>query len=146
MSSQTNKLYLAALVLLLITGCSHLSRLNEVDKRRNYAIQQCLSEIDAKEIARLSEQSKAFEAEIDALCKAGARDLAQSRALIYSQQMVADPILQAMQQCGKDISVLLPINVDEPDVSAVGRKDKSKYAACDDQPQPQRWRQFTVWP
>ncbi|MGG7054954.1 hypothetical protein [Nitrosomonas sp. ANs5] len=136
---------LALSALLTAAGCTQPAKLSEAEKQQNLAKQQCLDDIDQTEIERLSVRSAAFDAEIEALCKAGERELAQSRALLYSQQLLADPILRALRQCGKDINALLPIVITEPDET--GQAVSQMPHVCDQQPRPKRrWRQFTVWP
>ncbi|MFO7579416.1 MAG: hypothetical protein R6W74_04290 [Nitrosomonas halophila] len=136
---------LALLASLVIAGCIQPSKLSEAEQQQKLAKQQCLDDIDQSAIERLSARSAAFDAEIEALCKAGERELAQSRAILYSQQLLADSVLQALQQCGKDISTLLPIVIMAPD--EIGQAASQLPHVCDQQPRPKwHWRQFTVWP
>lgn len=133
--------------LLTVAGCTQPAKLSEAEQQQKLAKQQCLDDIDQSAIERLSARSAAFDAEIEALCKAGERELAQSRAILYSQQLLADPVLQALQQCGKDINALLPVVITEPDADETGQAVSQMPHVCDQQPRPKRrWRQFTVWP
>src|SRR5690606_12493942 len=106
-----------------------------------------LDDIEQSAIERPSERSAAVDAEIEALCKTGERELAQSRAILYSTQLLDDPVWQALKQCGKDHNALLPIVITEPDAAETGQAVSQMYNVCDQQPRPKRrWRQFTVWP
>lgn len=133
--------YLMTLALMSVAGCAQFENMTETQ------MQKCLGKIDSSAMERLSEQNKAFEAEIEALCKADNRDQAQSKAISYDQQMLADPVVQAMKKCGEDISGLLANIVDGQDENSVEQMEKRSRNVCDNSPQvQQRSRQFTVWP
>jgi hypothetical protein len=140
-------IYIVTLVLLFLSGCIQFGEPSIQVKQQKLAQQQCLDNIGQAAIERLVERSEAFDAEIEALCKAGERELAQSKAELYSQQLLDDPVTQALQKCGKDLMVLLPSAITKQDAGAIGQIDNHTREICDQQPRPKKhWRQFTVWP
>ena len=70
--------------------------------------QACMQDIDSSELNKLEQQGQQIEAEIKALCAAGKRDQAQSRAIAYSKEMMAMPTMQKMRECSELMRGMLP--------------------------------------
>lgn len=94
-------------------------------------MQQCMAEMDPKVMERLEARGKKFEAEVKALCAAGKRDEAQSKAMAYGREMAASEELKAMKKCGDMASQMMPPSA----ARATGGGDKGRALGniCDEQ-------------
>lgn len=70
-------------------------------------MQACLSQLPPDTMDRLRVRGEEMAADIRALCVAGERDMAASRALQYAQDMAASPDLRTVEQCGQMASQLM---------------------------------------
>lgn len=70
-------------------------------------MQACLSRLAPDTMDRLRVRGEEMVADIRALCVAGERDMAASRALQYAQEMAASPDLRAVEECGSMAAQLM---------------------------------------
>lgn len=85
-------------------------------------MQACMENVDQKEMKRLEQLSRQFEAEVKSLCAKGQRDEAQQKAISYGKKMAKDPAVQTVQKCSnimKDAMPNLPF-IDHEDDSSGG--------------------------
>jgi hypothetical protein len=66
-------------------------------------MQACMAKIGQADILKMQDEGNAREAEVRKLCAAGQRDKAQAKAVAYSKELMAQPSVQQMQQCLKNI-------------------------------------------
>lgn len=71
-------------------------------------MQQCMAGMDPGVMEKLEGRGKKFEAEVKALCAAGKRDEAQSKAIAYGREMAASDEMKAMKKCGDMASQMMP--------------------------------------
>ena len=86
--------------------------MNEADMQRMMqgaqAMQACMQNIDQAAMERLRAESEQLQADIKALCAAGKRDEAQSKAMSFGMKAAKDPAVQAMAECGKQLQGVMP--------------------------------------
>lgn len=111
------RIYLAAIAFLPISSHAQLGNMTEAQMQQmmqqGLKMQECFGQIDASAMERLSERGQSVDAEITALCRAGNRDQAQSKAMAFAREMVSDPAIHAMKKCGEGMVDMLPKIVTE---------------------------------
>ncbi len=91
-------------------------------------MQQCMAKIDQTELETLQQQSQKISVELDALCKKGERNKAQTKALAYSKKMMKNPALMQVKKCGEITKGILPEN---PNPALDDTFDFSDRNVCD---------------
>lgn len=92
----------------------------------------CMANIDQAELAALGEKSEQFEQEIKELCSQGKRDLAQEKAIVFTEEIMKNKALEQMKKCG-EINKKYGIPQDEDSSSMMDSDfDFSKHHVCDD--------------
>lgn len=93
---------------------------------------RCMAKLDRAELAAIEEKSAQFEQEVEELCSQGERGKAQEKAIIYSKELMNNPTLIQMQECG-EINKKYGLPQDEDTASAMDSEfDFSKQHVCDD--------------
>lgn len=132
----TNKarIYLAAFAFMPLSGHAQFGNMTEAQMQQmmqqGLKMQECLSQIDPSAMERLSELGQSLETEITALCNAGKREQAQSKAIAFAREMASDPSVNAMKKCGEGMVNMLPKIVAEP--KDYEPSDSSSRHICDD--------------
>lgn len=80
----------------------------QMDMQKLQQMQQCMENIDQKQLQAMEKQQQQFEAEIKPLCKSGKRDQAQQKAIEYARQMMKNPAIKAMQKCSEIAKGMMP--------------------------------------
>lgn len=93
------------------------------------AAQACFENIDQKQLQALEQQGRTMEQEISALCKAGKKSEATSKAMQYSLKMQKDPSFKQIQQCAKQMDGIMP--VPKPYLPSVGEDSAQSGNVCD---------------
>lgn len=75
--------------------------MNQIDMQKIHKMQQCMANIDQKQLAALEQDQKKFDTEIKSLCSSGNRAKAQAMAMEYAKKMMNKPVIKAMQKCGE---------------------------------------------
>ena len=70
--------------------------------------QACLQAIDQSDLDALQSRIESMAGEVKGLCKAGKRSEAQSTAIEYGKDMIADPTLNAMRECVAKMGQTIP--------------------------------------
>jgi len=94
-------------------------------------MQACLSQLDQQTMDRLRVRGEEMTADVRALCVAGERDMAASRAMQYAQEMAASPQLQSVQACGTLASSMM---ADLPFASPDDADPQGPAHVCDQLP------------
>lgn len=94
-------------------------------------MQACLSQLDPATMDRLRVRGEEMVADIRALCVAGDRDMAASRALQYAQEMAASPDLRAVEACGSMASQMM---ADLPFATPDAAEGEGPTHVCDQLP------------
>ena len=93
---------------------------------------QCMAKIDQSELAALEEKSEQFGQEIEELCTQGNRSKAQKKAIAYGKEMMKNPALIQMTECG-EINKKYGLPQDEDTTSTMDSEfDFSKHHVCDE--------------
>ncbi|MCL7488677.1 MAG: hypothetical protein M8357_10960 [Desulfobulbaceae bacterium] len=71
-------------------------------------MQECMAKVDQAELEALEQRSEEMEAEITALCDQGKRDAAQKKAIAYGKEMMKNPAMIQMKECGEITRGLVP--------------------------------------
>jgi hypothetical protein len=71
-------------------------------------MQECMAKVDQAELEALEQRSEEMDAEITALCEQGKRDEAQKKAIAYGKEMMKNPALKQMKECGEITKDLVP--------------------------------------
>lgn len=71
-------------------------------------VQQCMQNVDQAALHHVEQQTIQFTNEVKALCAAGKRDEAQSKAMAFGQSMKDKPVIKSIQKCGNLVRELLP--------------------------------------
>ncbi len=111
------QIYLAAIAFLPISSYAQFGNMTEAQMQtmmqQGLKMQECFGQIDPSAMKRLSERGQSIDAEITALCRAGNRDQAQSKAMAFAREMASDPSIHAMKKCGEGMADMLPKIVTE---------------------------------
>ncbi len=89
-------------------------------------MQACLSQLAPETMDTLRVRGEEMVADIRALCVAGERDMAASRAVQYAQEMAASPDLRAIEACGNMAAQLV---ADLPFATRTASARNSKHRA-----------------
>ena len=91
-----------------------------------------MAKIDQSELAALEEKSEQFGQEIEELCTQGNRSKAQKKAIAYGKEMMKNPALIQMKECG-EINKKYGLPQDEDTTSTMDSEfDFSKHHVCDE--------------
>lgn len=99
------KITIVALSLLLpaIASAQEIPSMNQADienmMQNLQGMETCMQSIDKNRLDELKSGAERVESEVDALCRAGKRSQAQTRAISYGKKMADDPTMQAMMKC-----------------------------------------------
>jgi hypothetical protein len=72
------------------------------------AMQACMARVDMAAMERLGEEGRQVEKEVQALCRDGKRDAAQSRAMAFGIKAAKDPAMQQMGACSEQAQGMMP--------------------------------------
>ena len=133
------KIIITALLLILpVVVSAQTQGVSEADMQK-YAqamqeMMQCMAKVDQAEIAALEEESEQFEQEMESLCSQGKRKEAQEKAIAYSKEIMKNPALKQMTECGEiNKKYGIAVEEDEDEVSIMDSEfDFSKHHVCDD--------------
>jgi hypothetical protein len=64
-------------------------------------MQECMSKIDKSKLEVIEQQSEKFATELESLCKQGKRKEAQKKAIAFGKDMMENPALKQMKECGE---------------------------------------------
>lgn len=87
----------------------------------------CIGQLDEQRLEELGKRAEESGKEIEALCEAGKRDEAQSRAVRHAKEFMADPEYKKVMQCGEAAQGMLP---DLTDMYDPDSGDESQHV-CD---------------
>ncbi|MCF6331622.1 MAG: hypothetical protein L3I99_08795 [Sulfurimonas sp.] len=124
------KILITILLLLMpiITFAQNYSNMNEQDMQNMMKkIQTCMKNIDLEKLKELQEQSKKFETEIKSLCSSAKRDEAQKKAILFSEKIMKNSIIQSLKECGE-----ITLNEMTKTHFMSENKDSSKEHICDE--------------
>ena len=62
---------------------------------------ECMAKLDQAELERLGAEGEKFSNEMKALCAAGKRSEAQSKAEAFGRRMIQEPAMKDLQRCSK---------------------------------------------
>jgi hypothetical protein len=86
--------------------------MSEADMKRMMqamqAMQACMARVDMAAMERLGEEGRQVEKEVQALCRDGKRDAAQSRAMAFGIKAAKDPAMQQMGACSEQAQGMMP--------------------------------------
>ena len=71
-------------------------------------MQECMAKVDQAALDELDQKSKEIDAELKTLCEKGKRDKAQKKAIAYSKEMLKNPALKQMRECGEMVKGMVP--------------------------------------
>ena len=71
-------------------------------------MQLCMQGVDQSKIQEVEQQAHKVEAEVKSLCNSGKRDEAQQQAMAFAQELMSNPDIQKIVECGKKMSGMLP--------------------------------------
>jgi len=71
-------------------------------------MQLCMQGVDQSKIQEVEQQAHKIEAEVKSLCSSGKRDEAQQQAMAFAQELMSNPDIQKIVECGKKMSGMLP--------------------------------------
>ncbi len=89
----------------------------------------CMERIPQEDLDAIDKESRAFEQEIRSLCNAGQRDEAQRRAREFAQELLRDPTMVRMQECGTMMQGAMPGVPALVDIQLY--EDLEQYHVCD---------------
>ncbi|MCG7874723.1 MAG: hypothetical protein AB2672_17905 [Candidatus Thiodiazotropha endolucinida] len=93
--------------------------------------EECFSKIDKSQLEELEAKGKKMQADIKALCAAGKRDEAMSKAFKYSKQINNDPKIKEMRKCSEKMRGMM-VNMPQPYMPpTVDEREKAGHV-CDD--------------
>ncbi len=101
--------------------------------RQANEMQICLSRLEPNTMERLRARGEEMVADVRALCAAGERDMAASRAMQYAQDMANSPELRAIEECGSLASQLM---ADLPFATPDAADGSGPAHVCDQLPSP----------
>ncbi len=101
--------------------------------RQANEMQACMARLDPNAMERLRARGEEMVADVRALCVAGERDMAASRAMQYAQEMASSPDLRAIEECGSLASQLM---ADLPFATPDAADGSGPAHVCDQLPPP----------
>lgn len=71
-------------------------------------MQTCVEQVDKNKLKALEQRSRRIEQEVKALCADGKRDQAQKKAISFGEEVVKDPTIKQVRQCGEMMDSIMP--------------------------------------
>lgn len=71
-------------------------------------MQACFANVDQAELEAMGTQAEAVQQELKALCAAGERDQAQTRAVDFAREFADSETLNQMRECGDIARAMIP--------------------------------------
>src|SRR5690606_17815860 len=71
-------------------------------------MQACFANLDQAELEAMGTQAEAVQGELKALCAAGERDQAQTRAVDFAREFADSETLKQMRECGDIARAMIP--------------------------------------
>jgi hypothetical protein len=71
-------------------------------------MQACFANVDQAELEAMGTQAEAVQGELKALCAAGERDQAQTRAVDFAREFADSETLKQMRECGDIARAMIP--------------------------------------
>ncbi|HUH37191.1 MAG TPA: hypothetical protein VL027_04510 [Spongiibacteraceae bacterium] len=93
-------------------------------------MQQCVQNIDQKEVEALTTRAQAIEKDVKGLCKAGKRDAAQRQAIAYGQEIANAKVMKELQRCGEMFKQFMP-DIALADYANTDENDPDYQHICD---------------
>ena len=97
--------------------------------QKGLEMQACMENIDQTEMQALEQKGRQMEAEVKALCAAGQRDEALSKAMAFGKKVMSNAGMQQMKKCGEMMQGMMP-NMSQ--FSRDYENDDSQGHICDD--------------
>ncbi|MFW5443818.1 MAG: hypothetical protein ACKE51_05885 [Methylococcaceae bacterium] len=92
-------------------------------------MQVCMQNIDQSKMRGFEQRGKQMGAEVKALCDAGKREAAVSKAMSFSKEIAADVTIQEMKQCAEIMQGFMP---DLLDIAKTFEQGNSEAHICDE--------------
>jgi hypothetical protein len=90
--------------------------------------QACMAEVDQSELKKFEARANQMEARVKELCASGKRDAAEQEAVVFGQEVSADPAMQKMQECARLMQGAMP---GMPGTAAQAAEDHKDRHICD---------------
>lgn len=121
------------LILPLIAGAQNYGGMDEAAMQRMMqqaqGMQTCMENIDQAEMEAFQQRAEQMDADVKALCAAGKRDAAASRAVSFGREAASSNVMQQMKKCGEGMKPMLPKTA----ATATEHSGASARHVCDDQ-------------
>ncbi len=125
-------------VVLLVPVITVAENFPAMDKQQMQAMmdqaqkmQTCMKNIDQSEMQAFEQRGRKMEAEVKAMCAAGNRSEAQSKAITFSKEVAASSFIQKLKSCGDMMKGIIS-NLPKMMRSYEDQKDGSKHHICDE--------------
>lgn len=109
-----NKLITLSLMLLpaLAFAQQNFQNMSQEDMQKMMAnmqkMQACMQGVDQQELEAFSQRGQQMEQEVRKLCAAGKRDEAQSKAMAFGKEVMANQAMKQMTKCGEMMAGMMP--------------------------------------
>ena len=71
-------------------------------------MQNCMANIDQAELQAFQQKAEQMQAEVKALCSAGKRDAAMTKAMAFGKESMSSKVMQDMKKCGEGMKNMMP--------------------------------------
>lgn len=92
-------------------------------------MQACMQKIDRVKMQAFQQRAQQLGTDIKALCAAGKRSEAVTKAMVFSREMAEDSSMQEMKKCGEMMKGFMP---DLTNIAETYVNDDSKGHLCDE--------------
>jgi len=91
-------------------------------------MQVCMQSVDQSKLQQLEQQARQVESDVKALCNSGERDDAQDEAVSFAREMLDNPDIQKVMECGELMRGMMP---PMPYMEQANNTDPSTGHVCD---------------
>ena len=100
------------LILPTLAGAQNYQNMSEADMRNMMQqaekMQACMAGIDQSDLEKFEQRANQMQTKVEGLCASGKRDEAQQQAMAFAQELMNNPDIQKIVECGKKMSGMLP--------------------------------------
>jgi hypothetical protein len=82
--------------------------MNQGDMQKLQEMMMCMNKVDQTQLKALEKRQQQFEVEIKSLCQNGKRSQAQKRAMSFTKEMMKNPTIAQIKNCGEMAKSIFP--------------------------------------
>jgi hypothetical protein len=127
-----NTIYAAILLMPILVSAQNIPGVDpqkmQAMMQKAQEMQACMQKVDQTEMKAFQQRVKQTGEEVKALCSAGKRAEALSKAMSFSKEIASSTTMQEMKKCGEIMKGFMP---DFSEITRAYQDDGSKGHICD---------------